>query len=204
MESMERILQGLGHDKLSLRVRYAYLCFFVLLALAYALGLFFLPEGAMKALPLPSLTIFEGEQSFSSLVARTVAYNLFGLLLIVGMNHFRVRRFTFGYLPVYANTFLMGLFAGTNSFSGGISTYTVEGWMMFLRIGFLEFSAYILVCAATVGLAMFHADRWRGEQFKRIRRFREDTLSTQEIGVLFGALGILIVAAFNEWKYVGW
>ena len=200
---MERILQGLGHDKLSLRVGYAYLCFFILLALTYAFGLLLLPEGVMRALPLPSLTFFEGEQSFSSLFARTVAWNLFALLLIVGMNHFRVRRFTLGYLPLYANTLLMGLFAGTNSFSGGISTYTLEGWLMFLRIGFLEFSAYILVCAATVGLAMFHADRWRGEQFKRIRRLRDMRLSKQELVLALVALGLLIVAAYNEWKYVG-
>ena len=201
---MKRILLGLGHDKLSLRVGYAFLCFFALLAISYAFGLLFLPEGIMKTLPLPALTFFEGEQSFSSLFARTLGYNLLVLFFIVGMNVFRVRRFTFGYLPLYANTVLMGLFAGTNSFSGCISTYTFEGWMMFLRIGFLEFSAYILGCAATVGLAMFHADRWRGEQFKRILGFREVTLSTQEIVVLFVALGILIVAAFNEWKYVGW
>ena len=200
---MKRILLGLGHDKLSLRVGYAYLCFFALLAIAYAFGLLFLPEGVMGTLPLPSLAFFEGEQSFSALVARTAMYNLFALLLIVGMNHFRVRRFTLGYLPLYANTLLMGLFAGTNSFSGGISTYTLEGWLMFLRIGFLEFSAYILVCAATVGLAMFHADRWQGEQFKRIRRLRDMRLSKQELVLALVALGLLIVAAYNEWKYVG-
>lgn len=201
---MERILQGLCHDDVWARVGYAYLCFFILLALTYAFGLLFLPEGIMSALPLPSLTLFEGEQSFSSLVTRTVAYNLFALLLIAAMNHFRVRRFTFGYLPLYANTVLLGLFAGTNSFGGGISTYTIEGWMMFLRIGFLEFSAYILVCAATMGLAMFHADRWRGEQFRRLRRFSEIKLSTQELIVVLVALGLLIIAAFNEWKSVGW
>ena len=198
---MKRILQGLGHDRLSVRVGYAYLCFFILLVLGYVLGLLFLPERAMKTLPLPSLTLFEREQAFSSLVARTVVYNLFALLFIVGMNHIRVQRFTFGYLPLYANTFLMGLFAGTNSFSGGISTYTLEGWMMFLRIGFLEFSAYILVCAATVRLAMFHADRWRGEHFKKIRQLDEARLSWQELVVILVALGILIAAAFNEWKY---
>lgn len=200
---MKRILNGLGHDKLWPRVGYAYLCFFILLALAYAFGLLFLPEGVMRTLPLPSLTFFEGEQSFSSLFARSVAYNMFALLLIVVMNHFRVRRYTLGYLPLYANTVLLGLFAGTNSFSGGISTYTIEGWIMFLRIGFLEFSAYILVCVATVGLAMFHADRWRGEQFKSIRKFSEIRLSTQELVAVFVALGVLIIAAFNEWKSVG-
>ena len=200
---MKGIPQGLGHDKLWPRVGYAYLCFLILLALTYAFGLLFLPEGVMRTLPLPSRDFFEGEQSFFSLVVRTVGYNLFALLLIVGMNHFRVRRFTFGYLPLYANTFLMDLFAGTNSFSGEISTYTFEGWMMFLRIGFLEFSAYIIVCAATVGLEMFHADRWRGEQFKRIRKLNEVRLSMQEFVVILFALGILVIAAFNEWQYVG-
>ena len=48
---MKRILLGLGHDKLSLRVGYAYLCFFALLVIAYAFGLLFLPEGVMGTLP---------------------------------------------------------------------------------------------------------------------------------------------------------
>jgi len=117
------------------------------------------------------------------------------------MNHLRVRRFTFGYLPLYANTALMGLFAGTNSFSGGISTYTLRGWLAFLQIGFLEFSAYILGCAATVGLAMFHADRWRGEQFRRIRGWRTLPLSRQEIAVMVVALILLVFGAFNEWRF---
>ena len=200
---MKRILQGLGHANLWQRVGYAYLCFFIILALTFTFAFLFLPEGVLRTLPLPSLTFLEGEQSFSSLFVRTVAYNLFALLLIVGMNHFRVHRFTFGFLPLYTNTFLMGLFAGTNSFSGSISTYTIEGWLMFLRIGFLEFSAYILICAATVGLAMFHADRWRGDQFKRIRRLRDMRLSKQELLLASVSLGLLIVAAYNEWKHFG-
>ncbi len=201
---MESILHGLGHEKLSLRVAYAFLYFFILLAITYSFGFFFLPEGFMKTLPFPALTFFEDKRSFWSLFTQTLGYNLLALLIIVGCNHFRVRRCAFGYLPLYTNTVLMGLFAGTNSFSGGISTYTSEGWIMFLRIGFLEFSAYILVCATTVELAMFHADRWRGEQFKRIRRFGEVSLSAQESVVILFALGLLSIAAFNEWRHVGW
>ena len=201
----KRILNGLGHDRLWPRLGYTYVCFFILLALAYVFGLLLLPQGVMSTLPMPSLslTFLEGELSFSSLVVRTAACNLFALLLIVVANQFRVRRFTFGYLPLFANTFLPGLFAGTDSFSGGISARIIEGWTMFLRIGFLEFSAYILVCVATIGLAMFHADRWRGEPFKRIRRFREIRLSAPELIAVIVALGLLILAAFNEWKYVG-
>jgi len=179
------------------------LCFFILLALTYAFGLFFLPTGVMQTLPLPSLVFFEGGASFSSLVAQTIAYNLYALLLIVVSNHFRVDQFTFGYLPLYANTILLGLFAGTDSFSGNISARTIDGWILFLQIGFLEFSAYILVCTATVSLAMFHADKWRGEQFRKIRKFIESRLSLQEVITILVAIGILFVAAYNEWKYVG-
>ena len=197
---MKRFLEGLGDDNLWTRVGYAYLGFFVLLALAYAVGWLFLPEGGMRDLPLPSLAFFEGAQALPTLVVRTAVYNLLALAFVVAMNHLRVGRFTFGYLPLYANTVLMGLFAGTNSFSGGVSTYTLEGWTVFLRIGFLEFSAYLLACAATVNLAMFHADRWRGEPFRRIREFGAVRLSRQEVAVVLVALGLLVVAAYNEWK----
>ena len=75
--------------------------------------------------------------------------------------------------------------------------------MMFLQIGFLEFSAYILGCAATVGLAMFHADRWRGSPFERTRGWKDLSLSKEELVVLLIAMVLLIIAAYNEWKYVG-
>jgi len=123
---MERLVQGLGHDKLWVRVGYAMLCFCILLALAYLFGMVLLPTGFMKTLPFPPLALFEEKQSFSSLFARTVAYNLFALLLIVGANHFRVRRFTFGYLPLYANTVLLGLFAGEVHHTRCLRCYTLN------------------------------------------------------------------------------
>ncbi|MFQ6135336.1 MAG: hypothetical protein ACE5KU_05945 [Nitrososphaerales archaeon] len=156
----------------------------------------------MKELPLPALMVFVEQEAFLSLFIKTLAYNLFMLIVIIGLNHYRVRSPTFGYLPLYANTVMMGLFAGTNSFSGDVSTYSFEGWLLFLQIGFLEFSAYILACVATVDLAMFHAEKWRGERFKKIRGFREIRLSKHELIFLLIAFGLLIIAAFNEWRYI--
>ncbi len=200
---MENILKGLNDENVWKRAGYAYLMFFVLLILSYLLGYFLLPEGIMKKLPFPSIMAFEGTESFPVLIAKTLSFNLFFIAIIVGANLFRVRSFTFGYLPLYANTILMGLFAGTNSFSGTVSTYTPEGWLLFLKIGFLEFSAYILVCVSTVGFAMYHAEKWRGENFKKIRRFKDIRLSRQEVIFLLVALILLFIAAINEWKFTG-
>lgn len=199
---MKNFLRNLFHESLWVRTGYAFMFFFTFLALAYAFGFLFLPEGIMKELPLPSLMLFEEKDSFLSSFIKTLVYNLFMLSIIIGSNHYRVRSLTFGYLLLYANTIIMGLFAGTNSFSGGISTYTLDGWLLFLQIGFLEFSAYILACAATVNLAMFHAERWRGERFTRIRRFKEICLSKHERILLLIAFGLLTVAALNEWRYI--
>jgi len=199
---MRNLIKNLGHESLWVRTGYAFMFFFTFIALAYAFGFLFLSEGIMKELPLPSLMVFEEKESLLSSFTKTLVYNLFVLGLIVGVNHYRVRSFTLGYLPLYANTVMMGLFAGTNSFSGGISAHTLEGWLLFLQIGFLEFSAYIFACVATVNLAMFHAERWRGEKFKEIRRFKEVKLSKYELLFLLVSLILLVVAAFNEWRYV--
>ena len=199
---MKNLIKNLGHERLWVRTGYAFMFFFTFLALAYAFGLLFLPEGIMKELPLPALMVFEEKESFLSSFTKTLVYNLFVLGIIVGVNHYRVRSFTLGYLPLYANTVIIGLFAGTNSFSGGISAYTLEGWLLFLQIGFLEFSAYIFACVATVNLAMFYAERWRGEKFRKIRRFKEVKLSKYELSFLLMSLILLVLAAFNEWRYI--
>lgn len=199
---MRNLIKNIGHESLWVRTGYAFLLFFVLLAFAYAFGFLFLPGGIMKELPLPSLIVFEEKESLLFSFTKALVYNLFMLGLIVGMNHYRVRSFALGYLPLYVNTVMMGLFAGTNSFSGGISAYTLEGWLLFLQIGFLEFSAYIFACVATVNLAMFHAERWHGEKFRKIRRFKEVKLSKYELLFLLVSLILLVVAAFNEWRYI--
>lgn len=197
---MKKLITNLSHDSIWVRLGYAYLFFFVFLTFSYSLAFLLLPEGIMKEIPFPSLMVFEEEEPFLSLLIKTLSYNMFMLSIIIGMNHYRVKSFTFGYLPLFANTIIMGLFAGSNSFSGDVSTYSLKGWLLFLQIGFLEFSSYIVACASTVKLAMFHAERWRGEKFKKIRRFKDIKLAKQEIVFLTISLILLIVAAFDEWR----
>ena len=200
---MMSILDPLGHENLWIRTAYAYLVFVVLLGATYAVSFLALPEGIMGQIPFPVFQFFQEGESLLTVFSKTVGFNLFMVLLVIAANHFRVRSFTFGFLPLYTNTVILGLFAGTDSFSGPISTYTPEGWLMFLRIGFLEFSSYILAGSATISLAMFHAERWRGEHFRRVRRFKDIRLAGSEIAFLIIGFVLLVVAAFNEWRHIG-
>ena len=197
---MHNLINKLGERDWKVRVLYAFVFFFVLLALSYAVGFVLLPEGSLKKLPFPVFGVFKGQEAFASLFIKTLVYNIFMLAFIVLMNIFRVRSFTFGYLPLYANTIILGLFAGTNSFSGGISAYTTQGFLLFLRVGLLEFSAYILAATATVNFAMYYADKWRGDSFKKVKDLRDLKLSPQEVILLILAIILLVVAAFNEWR----
>lgn len=186
-----------------MRIGYTFAVFFALFFFTYALGFLLLPEGILKEIPMLVDLVFGETASFPSSVTRTIAMNGFTFVLIIAMNLFRVRAFTFGYLPLYANTALMGLFAGTNSFEGSVSTYTLAGWRLFFHIGFVEFSAYVFACTATVGLAIFHAEQWRGEKFQRVRRLRDVRLSGSELALLLSGMGLLVLAAFNEWRNFG-
>jgi len=155
----------------------------------------------MKKIPFGSTMVFRKETDFFQAFINTIIFNLFMIFIIIGVNHYRVKFFNFGYLPLYANTVLIGLFAGTNSFSGGVSTYTLKGWFLFLQIGFPEFLAYIFACTATTNLTMFYAEKWRGENFKKLRKFKQIKLSGQEIIFLLLSLILLLISAFNEWRY---
>ena len=156
----------------------------------------------MKGIPFGSIMFFKGKGDFQKNFINTVVFNLFMTGIIIGANHYRVKFFNFGYLPLYANTIIMGLFAGTNSFSGGVSTYTLKGWFLFFQIGFPEFLAYIFACTATTNLTMFYAERWRGENFKKLRNFKQIKLSGQEIILLLLSLILILISAFNEWRYL--
>lgn len=198
-----RYFPNLSDERLLIRIGYGFLFFAIILVLGFIVGFLVLPEGILRGIPLPSLILLGTSDSLLITIIKTFVINtLFVLVPLIVLNHLRVRTFTFGYLYLFSQTFVMGLFAGTNSFGGGISAYTVEGWLLFFQIGFVEFSSYILFCVATVNLVMFHANRWRHEQFQRIRNFRDFQLSKSEILLLLIALGLLGLAAFNEWRYL--
>lgn len=192
--------QALGSPKLAQRLFYAYFYFVILLLATYIGARALLPEGSMRNFPALSSSIFErGPDSTLSHILTTLLINLVFAMLIVACNTMRVGTFTLGYLPLYANTAIPGLFAGSNSFSGGISAYTWTGLKAFMLIGFLEFSAYIFICDASVRATIFHANRWRGESFKRLEPRQKFHPTTGETVCFILAAMLLGIASVNEW-----
>ncbi len=191
-------VRALGHPRLRVRLAAAFAGFVVLLLASYGLAAALLPPGALRAFPSPALGLPDARPRAAQ-VARTWAYNLFALAVVVAASHWRVGPFSFGYLPVYANTVLLGLFAGSDSFAGGVSARTWAGWWQFLGVGGLEFAAYLLAAAATARLAVFHADRWRGESFRRVRPWWPPRLTRAEALALGLAVLLLALAAAREW-----
>ena len=187
---------------LVVRVASSYAIFIVILSVAYIFGVYALPEGALKDFPLVSNLVFSKRSTLGLQVLKTVAFNLMVVSMVIAANLFRVRALPFGCLPIWANTVVMGLMAGSDSFGGSISSRTAYGSLMFLKIGFLEFSAYILACVATTGITMFYAERWRGVGFRKVARLKELKLTKSEMYLLLLSLALLILAAFNEWTAV--
>ena len=60
-----------------------------------------------------------------------------------------------GYVFILAAAIVSGLIAGTNSFTSQvISPYTLEGWLIALRIQHLELLGYTVIVASTIGLGL--------------------------------------------------
>ena len=124
-------------------------CFSLHSQLLPTLSAFFSCQKIMKELPLPSLMakyLLHWDLSLQSICAGSHGGTLQSAII-------------HPWLSSTICTVIMELFAGTNSFGGGISAF---------------------------GKFMFHAERWRGEKFRR--RIME--------------FNFLVVAAFNEWRYI--
>ncbi len=196
---MKNPFNELGNDHPGIRFLNGFLIFILLLIIAYLLGYILIPEGALKDFPILVNFSINDSLSNAELILRTFAYNFLFTLLVITMNLFRVRRFPFGFLPFFANVFLLGLFAGSNSFSGEISSRNLEGLLYFFLIGFLEFMAYLLAASATASIHVYYSEKWRGEQFNKIRSLRDLRISRTEALMLVLALILLLVASINEW-----
>lgn len=150
-----------------------------------------------------SILVFKKAELLPELIVQILSFNLSFIAIIFGANFFQSYSFTLGYLYLYANTILISLFAGTNSFPSTVSPYTPGGRLIFLRIGLLEFYEYIFVRISTFWLVVYYTKKWLGKVIKKIRRFREINLLVQEFIYLPMALVPLFIVVFNKWKFTG-
>ena len=167
--------------------------------LAYLLGYYLLPIGLLRG--GPAVSVVESADSFGGTLALTLLFNL-GLVALVGVgvNLFRVKGVSVGYLyPVFMGT-MAGLVTGTDSFAAADAMQMPlrEGMAAGLSIGGAEMLGYICVIAATMKFGVYEYPSWfRGKALKT-GRIRDVRLDRSEISTLALGVVLLVVGAVLE------
>ena len=162
--------------------------------LAWSIGFFFLPEGAIRGvLPAPELIPDNG--GWGAIFGRIFVYNIvIGCGLIVGANLFRVGRLPLGYVPVLFHWGMFGLLLGTNSFGVARERAATPDLLALVRSpGFAELTAFTFVAAATIGLHMYRQESLWRLRTTRTRRWADVRLSLCELATV--AVAVLLVLA---------
>jgi len=185
------------------RIVWTYAIYIGLVLISFATGYFFLPRGALINTPWMAFGVMAASpESIIGQFLATVVFNLgFVFLLGVGLNLQRVNGFPTGYVFVFAAGIISGLIAGTNSFASQvISPYTVEGWLIALRIQHLELLGYTIIVASTISVGLSDYSGWLPWKAKerKIQNWRDIRFTKQEvIGVIIGIL-LILIGAYNE------
>jgi hypothetical protein len=191
------------NQSLITRVIWAYAIYFGLVLISFAVGFFFLPRGAFSnTLWMTFGVMAASPESLLGQFLATVVFNLgFVFLLGVGLNLQRVNGFPTGYVFVFSAGVISGLIAGTNSFASQVvSPYTVEGWLIALRIQHLELLGYTIIVASTISFGLSDYSSWLPWKAKerKIQSWRDIRLTKQEvIGLIIGIL-LILIGAINE------
>ena len=191
------------NPNLLIRIIWGYMIYIGLVLTSFAVGYFLLPRGALINTPWTAFGVMAAtpESPFAQFLA-TIGFNLaFVLLLGVGLNLQRVRGFPAGYIFIFSAGVVSGLIAGTNSFASQIiSPYTIEGWLVALRIQHLELLGYTIIVASTISIGLMDYSSWLPWKAKEIKiqswsdiRFTRNEI----IGIVIG-IALILKGGYNE------
>ena len=197
------LAQRLTQQNVLKRVLWAYGIYVTISLVAFAIGYLLLPEGALRGSAITIWGEVAAQQtSFWLEFLVIIGFNL-GIASLIGIvvNLQRVNGLPAGYVFIFVQGILSGIVAGTNSFvSQVISPYTLEGWLVALRIGYLEFLGYVCIVAATVGVGLRNYTSWLPWKAKeiKVKTWRDIRLSRQEIIWLVIGILLIFLASYNE------
>ena len=197
------LAQRLTQQNVLKRVLWAYGIYVTISLVAFAIGYLLLPEGALRGSAITIWGEVAAQQtSFWLEFLVIIGFNL-GIASLIGIvvNLQRVNGLPAGYVFIFVQGILSGIVAGTNSFvSQVISPYTLEGWLVALRIGYLEFFGYVCIVAATIGVGLRDYTSWLPWKAKeiKVKSWRDIRLSRQEIIWLVIGILLILLAGHNE------
>ncbi len=191
------------NPNLLIRIIWGYMIYIGLVLTSFAVGYFLLPRGAFISTPWTAFGVMAAtpESPLAQFLA-TIGFNLaFVLLLGVGLNLQRVRDFPAGYIFIFSAGVVSGLIAGTNPFASQIvSPYTIEGWLVALRIQHLELLGYTIIVASTISIGLMDYSSWLPWKAKEIiiQSWSDIRFTRHEIiGIVIG-IALILIGGYNE------
>lgn len=171
-----------------------------LFILAWVVGYAMLPEGALRAGAEAHMrrgALGGASQSVAEEWVKILRANLVPVLIIVlGSLLIRINRIPFGYLVVFYNLALYGLFVGTNSFAIPYAQRMAPSLAILGRSGPYEMAALTLLAAASASWSFFEVKRLFRTVPERVTpapRFR-----LPEVVALVLGLGLMMAANWAE------
>jgi len=191
------VIKHLTDDNLFKRFVWMWVLSFSVFFLAWVASYLVLPQGILRG-KLPSTWLFGEDVDVFSTFLRIFLFNfLIGGIVFTLCNLFRVGNVPLGYVAIWLQILIFGVFKGTNSFIYPYETMSAS-FIGFLRTGLWEFTAYILMTCSTVNIAIYRQESWVNSKLTKIKQWNDVKLSKVEKSTYFVGIVILILSAFLE------
>jgi len=159
---------------------------------------YFLPYGMLRGV-FPTARFPLGGRDFLGIFSRIFLFNLaVAVGFIVALNLFSVKSIPLGYFLPLIQICLYGIFLGTDSFAVSHGSKFLPSLTIVGQAGFYEFTAYILIAAATSRITLWNQTDWLGGGLTRVKKRSEINLSHLEISIVVLGVFLLLMAAVKE------
>ncbi len=150
----------LCHEKLYVRFLSLFGLGAILFLLVWTTSYSLLPEGVLRGRTGGNVVGDDAANSLLLEVTRLVAFNLFGMVMIIAASRvLKFRSYPLGYIiPLYYSV-VYAIVLGTNSFAIPLPGKMAPTFEVLTRSGVYEIMAYLLMATATYGISLYRAKR---------------------------------------------
>jgi hypothetical protein len=203
---LRQITKGVTDERVCTRIAWLYVSFFLLYVSVTVISYYLLPEGILRGKhPIIKRLQFSPHVWVSTL--QIFGYKLIPTCLIIGGNLLaqqsrwvKERFVPIGYTALWGLTILFGVATGSWSFNVVTAAPPLHKRLTRMfdilhHSGLLEFSAYLLVAAASFRFTLWYSDR---RTIIDSKRWGDVKLTGSETAVLIAAFALLFSAAHIE------
>jgi len=194
---MNIMIEHLTGSNLLRRFTFMWVLSFSIFFLAWVTSYLALPQGVLRG-KLPSTWLFGEDVDVLSTFLKVFITNFVvgGIVFSLG-NLFRVGNVPLGYVAIWGQILIFGVFKGTNSFIYPYETMFAS-FIGFLRTGLWEFTAYMLMTCSTIDLAIYRQESWVSSKVTKIKQWSDLKLSKAEKTIYALGVLVLLLSAYLE------